>query len=59
MNVTNIDTAAEWFQVLQTTERSQTAMMTLKPGDATGKKPEAHEQSDQVLLMLEGELMGK
>ncbi|MEY2487420.1 MAG: hypothetical protein QOH39_3068 [Verrucomicrobiota bacterium] len=54
MNVTNIDTATEWFQVLQTTERSQTAMMTLKPGDATGEKSEAHEKSDQVLLMLEG-----
>jgi mannose-6-phosphate isomerase-like protein (cupin superfamily) len=59
MNVTNIDTATEWFQILQTTERSQTAMMALKPGDATGEKPEAHEKSDQVLLMLEGELIGE
>jgi mannose-6-phosphate isomerase-like protein (cupin superfamily) len=59
MKVTNIDTATEWFQVLQTTEGSQTAMMTLKPGDATGEKAEAHEKSDQVLLMLEGELIGE
>ena len=34
-------------------------MMTLAPGDATGDKAEAHEKSDQVLLMLEGELTGE
>jgi mannose-6-phosphate isomerase-like protein (cupin superfamily) len=58
MNVTNISEAKEWFEVLQTGERSQTAMMTLAPGDATGGKAEAHEKSDQVLLLLEGELTG-
>ena len=59
MNVTNISDAKEWFEVLQTGERSQTAMMTLAPGDATGDKAEAHEKSNQVLLMLEGELTGE
>jgi len=59
MNVTNISDAKEWFEVLQTAERSQTAMMTLAPGDATGQKAEAHKKSDQVLLMLEGELTGE
>jgi len=59
MNVTNIDKANAWFEVLQTGERSQTAMMTLAPGDATGDKAEAHEKSDQVLLILEGELTGE
>ena len=59
MNVTNISDAKEWFEVLQTGERSQTAMMTLAPGDATGQKAEAHKKSDQVLLMLEGELTGE
>ena len=34
-------------------------MMTLEPGKATGVKPEAHEKSDQVLLILEGELAGE
>src|SRR5437667_192550 len=29
MNVTNIDKAKRWFEVLQTSERSETAMMTL------------------------------
>ena len=59
MNVTNIEKAKDWFEVLQTAERSQTAMMTLAPGDATGDKAEAHEKSDQVLLILDGELTGK
>src|SRR5256885_15632037 len=59
MNLSNIDKAKEWFEVLQTTERSQTAMMTLKSGDETGSKAEAHEKSDQVLLMLDGELSGE
>ncbi len=59
MNVTNISEAKDWFEVLQTGERSQTAMMTLAPGDATGDKAEAHEKSDQVLLMLDGELTGE
>jgi len=59
MNVTNIDKANEWFEVLQTGERSQTAMMTLASGDATGAKAEVHEKSDQVLLILDGELTGE
>jgi mannose-6-phosphate isomerase-like protein (cupin superfamily) len=59
MNVTNIEKAKDWFEVLQTSERSQTAMMTLAPGDSTGDKAEAHEKSDQVLLMLDGELPGE
>jgi mannose-6-phosphate isomerase-like protein (cupin superfamily) len=59
MDVTNIERAKDWFEVLQTGGRSQTAMMTLAPGDATGDKAEAHEKSDQVLLMLDGELTGE
>jgi mannose-6-phosphate isomerase-like protein (cupin superfamily) len=59
MNVMNIESAKDWFEVLQTGERSQTAMMTLAPGQSSGQKAEAHEQSDQVLLMLEGELTGE
>ncbi|MEY2499059.1 MAG: hypothetical protein QOD12_2615 [Verrucomicrobiota bacterium] len=33
-------------------------MMTLAPGKATGRKAEAHKKSDQVLLVLSGELSG-
>jgi mannose-6-phosphate isomerase-like protein (cupin superfamily) len=59
MDLANIKDATEWFEVLQTSKRTQTAMMTLAPGKATGKKAEAHKNSDQVLLMLSGKLSGK
>lgn len=59
MEVTNINEAKDWFEVLQTSERSQTAMMTLASGKSSGEKAEAHEGSDQVLLILEGELIGE
>jgi mannose-6-phosphate isomerase-like protein (cupin superfamily) len=59
MDLRNIDEATEWFEVLQTSPRSQTAMMTLAPGASTGKKAEAHKKSDQVLLMLRGKLTGQ
>lgn len=59
MKMTNIGSAREWFEVLQTTERAQTAMMTLKAWSATGSKAEAHEKSDQILLVLGGELIGE
>jgi mannose-6-phosphate isomerase-like protein (cupin superfamily) len=59
MDLRNIDEATKWFEVLQTSPRSQTAMMTLAPGASTGKKAEAHQKSDQVLLMLRGKLAGK
>jgi mannose-6-phosphate isomerase-like protein (cupin superfamily) len=52
----NIHRATEWFKVLQTTRRSQTAVMTLGVGQSTGEEPEAHENSEQVLLLIEGEL---
>jgi mannose-6-phosphate isomerase-like protein (cupin superfamily) len=59
MNVKNIRDASDWFEVLQTTKRTQTAMMTLKPGKSSGSKPEGHKKSDQVLLVLEGEVEGE
>jgi mannose-6-phosphate isomerase-like protein (cupin superfamily) len=58
MDTRNINEATAWFEVLQTTERSQTAMMTLAPGKSSGKKAEVHEDSDQVMLILKGELIG-
>ena len=58
MDLANIKDASEWFKVLQTSKRTQTAMMTLAPGDKTGRKAEAHKKSDQVLLMLSGKLSG-
>jgi mannose-6-phosphate isomerase-like protein (cupin superfamily) len=56
IKVYNIHRASAWFEVLHTTDRSQTAVMALKPGASTGDRPEAHEDSQQVLLLIEGEL---
>lgn len=56
MNVRNIGDAKDWFEVLQTSAQAQTALMTLKPGGASGSEPDAHEKSEQVLLVLEGEV---
>ncbi|HEY3602346.1 MAG TPA: cupin domain-containing protein [Chthoniobacterales bacterium] len=56
MNTAKISDATAWFEVLQTCEKSQTAVMTLKPGGASGPSPDAHEKSEQVLLVLEGEV---
>jgi hypothetical protein len=51
MDVTNIKRAKDWFEVLQTSERSQTAMMTLVSDQSSGKNAEAREKSDQFLLI--------
>jgi mannose-6-phosphate isomerase-like protein (cupin superfamily) len=56
MNLSNVNQATEWFQVLQTTDRSQAAVMRLEPGKATGKNAESHEDSEQLLLLMEGVL---
>jgi mannose-6-phosphate isomerase-like protein (cupin superfamily) len=56
MFVTNLQTAKNWFEVLQTTQKSQTAVMNLAPGEASGAKTESHRGSDQILLVLEGEV---
>jgi len=59
MKAKNIREASDWFEVLQTTKRTQTAVMTLKPGKSSGSEPEGHKDSDQVLLVLKGEVEGE
>lgn len=59
MNVKNVRDAKDWFEVLQTTKRTQTAVMILKPGKSSGSEPEGHKKSDQVLLVLDGEVEGE
>ncbi len=44
------------FRVLETTERSQTGVLTLDPGEASSETPSAHEDSDRTLILLAGEL---
>ena len=59
MNVSNIYRASAWFEVLQTTDRSQTAVMMLKPNQSTGEQAESHKHSQQMLLLIEGELLAE
>jgi mannose-6-phosphate isomerase-like protein (cupin superfamily) len=56
MNVTNIQDAEAWFQVLHTTKQSQSAVMTLKPHGESSEDLNAHEKSDQVVLIVDGEI---
>ncbi len=54
--VTNVHDVESWFQVLQTTRQSQTAVMTLKPHGESSEGMNTHEASDQVVLILDGEV---
>lgn len=56
MNVANLQQTSGDFHLLETTGRTQTATMTLGPGEASSDEPEQHPHSDQVLLLLRGEL---
>jgi mannose-6-phosphate isomerase-like protein (cupin superfamily) len=56
MNIVDINHVDDWFLVMQTTERSQTAVMILTPGGNSSEEMSTHRRSDQVLLLLEGEL---
>jgi len=56
VRLTHIFEAGIGFKILETTERSQTGLLTLEVGEATGDKPSTHAESDQVLVVLQGEL---
>jgi len=59
MNVANLHNATAWFQVLQTTERSQTAVMTLSAGGQSSEEPGIHPHSDQILFVDEGHVIAE
>ena len=59
MKITNIHDSTSWFQVLQTTERSQSAVMVLSDGGQSSEEMNVHRHSDQVLLLVEGELLAE
>ena len=43
----------EFFRVLQQTDRSQTAVMTIPPGEDAG--PQETHRADQIIYIVEGE----
>ena len=59
MTIANIRDVARGFKVLQTTQKSQTAMMVLEVGGASSEEENVHENSDQILLVIEGEVHGE
>ena len=59
MNLSTIHDKDSFFQVLQTSRKTQTATMTLAPGKSSGPKGNEHPKSEQVLLVLEGELLAE
>jgi mannose-6-phosphate isomerase-like protein (cupin superfamily) len=59
MNVARTARVRKFFKVLQTSKKSQTAMINLKPGQASGPKGTDHPQSEQVLLVISGEVVAE
>jgi putative monooxygenase len=59
MNTSDIRASAEDFHILQTTGRTQTATITLKPGEVTSEGFNRHPHSDQTVVFLEGELVAE
>lgn len=59
MKTSNVLSIRTSFEVLETTDRSQTAALALEAGEATSEKPNRHPESDQVLVVLTGELVGE
>jgi len=56
MNITDIRESADEFHLLETTGRTQTASLRLGSGASTSDEPNVHPHSDQIVLVLEGEL---
>lgn len=52
----NTNDAKRWFDVLVTGDGCQTAMMALEPGESSGERNNEHPQSEQILLVIEGEV---
>lgn len=59
MNVANVFRDKSFFKVMQTSKKMQTATMTLAPGKASAKFGNEHPRSEQVLLVLEGEILAE
>jgi mannose-6-phosphate isomerase-like protein (cupin superfamily) len=59
MNTRNVADAGGWFRVLQTGERTQTAVMDLAPGEESGEKANEHPDSEQVLYVVDGEIVAE
>lgn len=59
MTVANLADARGWFQVLARAEQSEAAVMRLESGRASAERPTIHADSDQILLVVEGEVLAE
>jgi mannose-6-phosphate isomerase-like protein (cupin superfamily) len=59
MNIRNIDESSEAFHLLERTDRTQTATITLGSGQVTSDDFNAHPHSDQTVLVLQGEVIAE
>lgn len=59
MQRSNIRDAKKWFDVLETASKSQVAVMKLLPGKASGPRGNEHPKSEQILLVVEGEIFAE
>jgi mannose-6-phosphate isomerase-like protein (cupin superfamily) len=57
MTIHAINDTRNGFEVLRTTGRSQTAVMLLAAGESSSEEMSVHQKSDQVLLVVEGEVV--
>jgi mannose-6-phosphate isomerase-like protein (cupin superfamily) len=59
MDVVHTRSKKHFFKVLQTGKRSQTAVMTLKPGAESGPMGNEHPKSEQILFVVSGQLVAE
>ena len=59
MNAANVYQTSKSFEVLQTSAKTQTATMILAPGKSSGPQGNEHPKSEQVLLVIEGEILAE
>jgi mannose-6-phosphate isomerase-like protein (cupin superfamily) len=59
MNVVHTGKVRRLFKVLQTSKKSQTAMMVLKPGEESGPMGNDHPTSEQVLYVVKGQVVAE
>ena len=59
MDVAKTGNKRQLFKVLQTATKSQTAMMTLKPGEESGPMGNDHPKSEQVLFVISGQVVAE
>lgn len=59
MKVAHTKAVRRMFKVLQTSRKSQTAMMILRPGEDSGEYGNEHGKSEQILYVVKGEVVAE